>query len=43
MFHIMYETDKVDFKSIYKDFDSYSNAEKWLNKIKAKYWEIGFN
>lgn len=40
-YHLIYTTKFGNVKSIYKLFKSFADAEKYLYKIKAKYWEIG--
>lgn len=39
-FHIIYTLDNDVFVEG-KEFESFSDAEKWLEEIGSTYWEIG--
>ena len=40
-YHIIYTTKKGKVRSVHKLFNSIGDAEIWLTKIGATYWEIG--
>ena len=39
--HILYTSHQDEFVSVDKEFKTIEEAESWLKKIKAKYYEIG--
>jgi hypothetical protein len=41
-FHLLYTDKNGKFKNEEKSFENFAECEKWLEEIKAKYWEIGF-
>lgn len=41
-FHIMYTAKNGEFRQLRRHYKSIDSAEKWLESIGAKHWEIGF-
>jgi len=41
-FHIIY-TLNGETLDIYKEFEGFEEAEEWIEKLGASYWEIGLS
>ena len=42
-YHVIYTEKGGDIISKVMEFESFPDAEKWLESIGATYWEIGVN